>query len=313
MEQLATRCPQCDTRFRVTMAQLELRAGQVRCGACRCVFNGIDTLFEHHAEDTTVDTTPASQDISDRMTLIDFGTGTNAPAAPAATSMQDELDALSRAIADLQSKPWSAPPATPQSELVGEDDAPDHGEPASDPASQTSPAEPMFVQQAKRRQQRARTWTILLWIGIPLLLLSLAAQLVHYFRHDIAARSPFAAPYLRAACAELGCTIRLPMQIDRLSLVSSRLDATSIDSGRFLLVVVLRNQGDTVQAWPSIDLQLKNEARELIVRRAFLPGQYATADEVSTGMPARSEREIRLPFELAGEPPAGFELTIFHH
>jgi len=103
------------------------------------------------------------------------------------------------------------------------------------------------------------------------------------------------------------------MNIGQLSLASSRLDATSAEAGRYLLVALLRNQGNTVQAWPSIDMQLKNASGELLVRRAFLPNQYAKPDEIRSGMPARSEREIRLPFELAGEPPAGFEITIFHH
>jgi predicted Zn finger-like uncharacterized protein len=44
-EELFTRCPGCKTVFRVTEAQLELRAGQVRCGHCRTVFNGRDELI----------------------------------------------------------------------------------------------------------------------------------------------------------------------------------------------------------------------------------------------------------------------------
>src|SRR5215831_3827170 len=44
-EELFTRCPGCKTVFRVTEAQLNLRAGQVRCGHCRTVFNGRDELI----------------------------------------------------------------------------------------------------------------------------------------------------------------------------------------------------------------------------------------------------------------------------
>ncbi len=44
-EELFTRCPGCKTVFRVTEAQLGLRAGQVRCGHCRTVFNGRDELI----------------------------------------------------------------------------------------------------------------------------------------------------------------------------------------------------------------------------------------------------------------------------
>ena len=39
-----TRCPGCSTVFRVTVAQLALREGQVRCGHCRAVFDANDHL-----------------------------------------------------------------------------------------------------------------------------------------------------------------------------------------------------------------------------------------------------------------------------
>ncbi len=41
---LATTCPQCKTSFRVVPDQLKLRRGLVRCGVCRNVFSGIDSL-----------------------------------------------------------------------------------------------------------------------------------------------------------------------------------------------------------------------------------------------------------------------------
>lgn len=39
---LLTRCPHCDTRFRVTDEQLGIAKGKVRCGSCMEVFNAID-------------------------------------------------------------------------------------------------------------------------------------------------------------------------------------------------------------------------------------------------------------------------------
>jgi predicted Zn finger-like uncharacterized protein len=39
-----TRCPGCRTIFRVTPQQLALRNGQVRCGHCRAVFDGVAAL-----------------------------------------------------------------------------------------------------------------------------------------------------------------------------------------------------------------------------------------------------------------------------
>jgi len=328
--QLATRCPHCQTSFRETMQQLELREGSVRCGSCREIFNGIDTVFEYEpGQGFELTPPPAEQDIADRMTLIDFGSLRGAPEAPAQPTMQEELDALSRAIADLQSKPWAEPPATPRSEFGDEaaDDEQETDAPAVDAAAADTPAaEPGFVQQARSRERSARVWKFLLWVGIPLLLLALFAQLAYHFRSEIAARSPLADRARRAACARLGCTIRLPMQLDQLSLASSHLeqaapaalpaDATAAPADaphQLTLVALLRNRGDTVQAWPSLDLRLKNAEGTTVVRKALLPTQYLKPDEIQRGMAAHSEREIRIAFDLSGESPTDFDLALFYH
>lgn len=39
-----TRCPECNTTFRVTAAQLKAASGKVRCSNCNTVFNSLETL-----------------------------------------------------------------------------------------------------------------------------------------------------------------------------------------------------------------------------------------------------------------------------
>ncbi len=41
---LATRCPHCNTLFKVTSGQLQTHEGKVRCGQCKTVFSGIEHL-----------------------------------------------------------------------------------------------------------------------------------------------------------------------------------------------------------------------------------------------------------------------------
>ncbi len=345
MEQFATRCPQCHTPFRVTQAQLEQRGGKVRCGVCRETFDGIDQLFDFGGKAALpAFTSPVAgaaaaavaPNTADRIALADLDAPDEPGATPAGSAMQAELDALSLAIADLQAKPWSEPPepaavTRERSAYQPYEDSAGHGDDEPGHADDDEPAQaPAFVQSSRRRSRGRRAWKILLWIAIPLLTLALAAQLVYYFRSEIAARSPQAALQLRAVCARLGCTIRLPMHLDKLSLAASQLDASPLPaptSGadgatpaadaaqgtRLTLVALLRNQGDTAQAWPSIDLQLKGADGKVFVRKAFLPAQYLRAEDIPAGMPAHSETEIRIPFELAGEAPAGFELTLFYH
>lgn len=291
----ATRCPHCQTRFRVTPAQLELRAGMVRCGACREIFNGREHLLPESVEAEVLAT--GADDADGRMTLIDFGS--LRAGQPAVTpNMQDELDALSKAIADLQAKPWRE--ESPESEL------------ASEPAIETAPA-PAFVAQARKRQQSAGRWKIVLWLGIPLLLLALAAQLGYALRSEIAARSPEAARYVRAACARLGCQVRLPEHIDLLSLESSHLQEVPDQQAQYKLTALLRNQADTVQAWPSLDLQLKTDVGQILVRKIIEPASYLNAAELKKGIAAHAEQEIQISFELTGDHPGGFSVTLFYH
>jgi predicted Zn finger-like uncharacterized protein len=56
---LATQCPHCGTTFRVAHDQLKLRAGLVRCGACKEIFNGIEHLL-HAAEPAPTEPQPLS-------------------------------------------------------------------------------------------------------------------------------------------------------------------------------------------------------------------------------------------------------------
>jgi predicted Zn finger-like uncharacterized protein len=47
-----TRCPTCQTTFRVTAEQLKARQGRVRCGHCQGVFNALETLIERDVAPT---------------------------------------------------------------------------------------------------------------------------------------------------------------------------------------------------------------------------------------------------------------------
>ena len=319
MEQLATQCPHCSTQFRVTLAQLELRDGKVRCGTCREVFNGIDTVFEYTGEPSAAPSADSeTQDFSNRMTLFDIGTPGSTKNAAGGSNMQEELDALSRAISDLQSKPWAPSSTTERTDFAEEP-------PASSGIASTVEEPPGFVKEARQQERSARGRGVMLWLGIPLLLLALAAQLSWMFRNEIAAHSPQAGKLLRAACARLHCEIKLPLNLEQLSLSASRLEqappAESVNSAAangsdgampMTLIALLQNTSDTAQTWPALEVTLRDSDGTLLVRKIFLPNTYVTPNELPEGMPARSEREIRLPLALTGEPPAGFAVSIFY-
>jgi predicted Zn finger-like uncharacterized protein len=58
---IVTRCPHCDTGFRVTPEQIKLRGGRVRCGECAQVFDALENLLTVQG---VMPTTGASGDLS---------------------------------------------------------------------------------------------------------------------------------------------------------------------------------------------------------------------------------------------------------
>ncbi len=57
---LATQCPHCQTTFRVAHDQLKLRAGLVRCGYCKEIFNGIENLLPSEDPASAAPAVPAT-------------------------------------------------------------------------------------------------------------------------------------------------------------------------------------------------------------------------------------------------------------
>ena len=57
---MQTRCPACQTTFRVTPEQLKARAGKVRCGQCQAVFNALDSLVDAPFEAPSATSTPSA-------------------------------------------------------------------------------------------------------------------------------------------------------------------------------------------------------------------------------------------------------------
>ncbi|WP_175624966.1 MULTISPECIES: DUF3426 domain-containing protein [Oxalobacteraceae] len=82
---LATQCPHCQTTFRVAHDQLKLRAGLVRCGYCKEIFNGIENLLpsEDAAASTPAPATPAAPAVVETPSV---------PATPVAPVSEVDMD-----------------------------------------------------------------------------------------------------------------------------------------------------------------------------------------------------------------------------
>jgi len=69
---MVTRCPQCNTCFRVTTEQLKTAKGAVRCGSCLHIFKALDHLLTPTGDNNTTSTATENSSDTPRATASSF-------------------------------------------------------------------------------------------------------------------------------------------------------------------------------------------------------------------------------------------------
>jgi len=141
---LATQCPHCKTTFRVAQDQLKLRAGLVRCGACKEIFNGVEHLLP--TDGTPGQATPTPPKEPDTL-RINIPAPVAAPAAASTYAPQDDSASAGIPISILVSTP--APTAAALDFIYPEPHPESEPEPEPPAAPESAPeAEPEPEQPA---------------------------------------------------------------------------------------------------------------------------------------------------------------------
>ncbi|WP_288378629.1 DUF3426 domain-containing protein [uncultured Massilia sp.] len=171
--------------------------------------------------------------------------------------------------------------------------------------------EPEFVRRGRQRERSGKAVRIAMIAGSLLLLVALALQAVHTFRNTLAARYPGLKPALVSTCALLGCRVELPARIEQLVVDTGEL--TTLGGNAYTFTTQLRNQGDLVQAWPSLELTLSDDDDKPLVRRVFGPRDYLPAGPLAAaGFAARSEQAVKLHFRVGDPAPSGYHIAVFY-
>jgi predicted Zn finger-like uncharacterized protein len=171
--------------------------------------------------------------------------------------------------------------------------------------------EPEFVKRSRRQERMGRTRRVLMALGAVVLLLALLAQAVLGFRNVLAAQHPAMKPVLQAACVVLGCRVELPAQVENLVIETGEL--TTLGPSTYALNTLLRNQGNLVLAWPSIELELTDANDKPVLRRVLAPADYLPrGTPAANGFGPHSEQPVTLHFTLAGLQPSGYHTFVFY-
>ena len=155
----------------------------------------------------------------------------------------------------------------------------------------------------------------LVWgLGALLALAALAGQLAYQYRTELATLVPPAKPYLQQACALIGCEVRLPRQLELLSIESSDLQADKRGESLIVLNAVIRNRASFAQELPSLELTLTDAEERAVVRRVlhpadYLPGRGRAALEA--GIAPGAEAALRMHFDTGDVRATGYRLYLF--
>ena len=283
-EQKFTRCPACKTIFRVTPAQLAMREGQVRCGHCRAVFDGVGNMLS---------LAPHERDARDEPQFDEAALGPPTVTLRSANALEAPGGGSDRA---------EEPPS-------GDATGPD----AID-------AESAYAARFSWQEKRARGW-IPSWAyaaSIPLLALALAVQALSHFRDAVAARWPMTKPALIKLCAVTGCQVRPLQEINALSIEASDLQADPAHKGLLILSATIRNRSPYPLAYPYLELTLSDIQRQtqqdvVVVRRAFSPQEYVSgAADLESGIRGNGELSIKLFIDASATTQAGYQVYLFY-
>jgi predicted Zn finger-like uncharacterized protein len=345
---LFTRCPDCDTTFRVTDDALQKANGQVRCGRCASVFNAYaerrDGPVEPEAP-TTASETPvpatepaAAEDASPVAGAAPLVAGKNTPlpsvkiahtlhprreitryeppieeTAEPAPATDDAFSAMS--VADVVAQVELG--VADENAQTGEMKV--HLEPQGDDADGISPSQVHKVLEGD--DPSLRTWQLLdapeprrripVWtVGTGLALLVLALQGVHHYRADLVANSAVG-PIVQRTYAMLGSTVVPHWDIRQYEILDwiATAEPNARGKGSLRITARIKNRGPLYQPYPSVHLRLKDRWEEAVGSRVFAPAEYLAAAPRKLMAPGETTR-AELEIVDPGQDAYGFELDV---
>jgi predicted Zn finger-like uncharacterized protein len=314
-----TRCPACETHFRVTAEQLKARSGRVRCGECQHIFNALDSLIEEPmlmaappvAEATPPDVAPSLSDADapaatpaaevDEIAVPPAPTPEPTPALTPdgqediSTSSPPEMEGPPAPEAIEAAEPGSNEPVTAEPETV----EPIAAEPETPDWSETFPEPP----------PPPRRWP---WaIGSLVALAALGLQAALAFRVELAILSPEIKPALIALCDIADCEVGLPAKVGLVGIEASDLHPDT--EGRLSLTATLKNRAPFAQQYPHLELTLTDTADKAIARKILAPADYLPPKtSFANGMPPNADIMVAIGVDPGEMAASGYRLYLFY-
>jgi len=335
---MKTRCPACQTTFRVTPEQLKARVGKVRCGQCQTVFNALDSLVEASLS-TPPEAPKAAPKVLPSTILPEAIFVPPPPMATTETVEFGQIDTAKTPFKDeVEAHDFPLDMEIPQEDIVEEATAEKFEEAPEDDArvlSETAaqelgkatglilpretaeiPGYSKWAEGVMYAQEPAQTSKPPRWpfaLASVLLVLALAGQVIFRFRSELAITVPSLKPALEVFSQALSTDLPLPRHVELVSIEASDLQNDPARGNLLVLNATLRNRAAYEQAYPSLELSLTDTADAAIARRVLPPAEYLSA-KIPANQPfkANTDVAVRLWIEARDISAAGYRLYVFY-
>jgi len=282
---LITRCPACETLFKVVPDQLRISEGWVRCGQCDEVFDASLHLLQappaealpvaRHDElaenfETTASTDVTVPPVEPQQVLPDPADDETERASPESIpdefSPLDEVISLPMGLPDAQTEVSQSDPS--EAALPGQVAYADRNDPEAELRAELSDVSFLRDKRHGSFWHKPFMRATLVFLSLALLL-GLSGQLVFHERDRIVALQPGLKPWLLAMCAPLNCTLSPLRRIE--SIVIDSASFTKVRGDIYRLNFTVKNTAVIALAAPAIELTLTDSLDQPVVRRVFIP------------------------------------------
>ena len=329
MIELITQCPQCQSRFDVTLEQLQKRKGLLRCAECAHIFDAYECAVDAHYTSPppsikTVKTTTVTPTVNidfphfRKQFIGDFPLSLGVGVPPAVTTRAQ----MGRTIKSPQ--PIQRAEASPSDSdiRVYLDQAdrllkPNVTEPVLTGATDgirftPEPRQTHYPTITSSFSWIQSLWWLLFWV----LLFTLMAQLVYVYRAQIANTVSFTRPVLQLMCDVTGCDIPYMREIQAIDITHSSLQQqpVGIHNNRYAynLQLQLKNNLAWAQEWPTLVVSFSDAAAATMATVAVTPDQYLSPNQLQRPFAAGEQYTVRLPVSLGNKKINGFTVEKYY-
>lgn len=304
-----TRCPACQTLFKVVPDQLRVSEGWVRCGQCSEIFDAALHLHQEPQIASQVEKIPATGtgvvSVASEPEVLAHPAAPPALPDPADTEIvteklvtQEESD-VEPATEKLVAEELSAETRVAAQQVAVEATSVESEKAWVPVPSEVAPVS--FLRNAPQKSVWRKPW-VRGALGLTALGLvsALALQVIVQERDRIAASLPDARPALAAVCEILRCKISPLRQIESVVVDSSTFSKLRGDA--FRLSFTVKNTSAIELAMPALELTLTDSQDQPALRRVFLPSEFGAP---SNALAAGAEWVASVPIGVM--PIAGAE------